>query len=581
MNNTELSHLFNRIANLMEIKGENRFKILAYQRASESITIITDDLSTMSEAELIKLPGIGQALAEKIVEFSRSGRLSFLEKLEEEVPPSLIELLDIPTLGPKKAALFWKSLGIIDLHQLEQAATQGILRNLPGVGEKSEQRILKGIQILKRSHKRYPIHEADDIALDWKNRMAKLNSVQLIEIAGSLRRRKSTIGDLDLVGAAGNHQEVMRFFTSQPEVSEILSQGDLKSSIRLEGGLQIQFWLQPKEKFGSLLQFVTGSKEHNVRLREYALKQGLSLSERGFVTKDLQEILCSEEEKVYQTLGLPFIPPEMRNDQGEIEAAANHSLPDLIKLEDIISDLHVHTDWSDGRDSMEDFADRARTKGLKLIAFTDHTKSAPTSDPKDRLSVERSMERTHAIEAFRHQSGKNLIILNGIEVDILPDGRLDFPDEILQQFDLVIASIHLEMNQPTQQLTSRLISAIRNPHVDIIGHPGGRELPQSNGRELDWPAIFNAARANQTALEVNSNPLHLDLDDIKARQAAESGVLLTLNSDAHKLGAMENLKYGIGTARRAWLTADQVINTWPVEKLLSWLKGRRSNAMVQ
>lgn len=581
MNNEDLSHLFNRIANLMEIKGENRFKILAYQRASEGIKIMTEDLSKMSEEELIKLPGIGQALAEKIVEYSQTGKLTFLEKLEEEIPPSLIELLDVPTLGPKKVALFWKSLGITNLTQLEHAAEQGKLRGLPGVGEKSEQRILMGIQTLQRSHKRYPIHEADAIALDWKSRLEKLKDVQRLEIAGSLRRRKPTIGDLDLVGAAEDHQEVMRFFTSQPEVAEIISQGDLKSSVRLENGLQIQLWLQPIEKFGSLLQFVTGSKEHNVRLREYALKQGLSLSERGFVTKDLKEILCGQEEEVYKTLGLPFIPPEMREDHGEIEAASNNALPDLIRLEEIVSDLHVHSHWSDGRASLDEMADKAKSKGLKLIAFTDHTISAPTLDPKDRLSIDRISARTQAIEKTRGKAGQHIIILNGIEVDILPDGRLDFPDEVLAQFDLVVASIHLEMNQPVEQITRRLISAIQSPYVDIIGHPSGRELPHSSGRELDWPAIFDAARENHTALEINSNPLHLDLDDVRARKAAETGVLLSMNSDAHHLDAMENLKYGIGTAQRAWLTAERVINTWPSEKLGSWLKERRSIAKVQ
>jgi len=581
MNNEDLSHLFNRIANLMEIMGENRFKILAYQRASEGIKIMTEDLSKMSEEQLIKLPGIGQALAEKIVEYSQTGKLTFLEKLEEGIPPSLIELLDVPTLGPKKAALFWKSLGITNLAQLEHAAEQGKLRSLPGVGEKSEQRILMGIQTLQRSHKRYPIHEADAIALDWKSRLEKLKGVQRLEIAGSLRRRKPTIGDLDLVGAADDHQEVMRFFTSQPEVAEIISQGDLKSSIRLENGLHIQLWLQPIEKFGSLLQFVTGSKEHNVRLREYALKQGFSLSERGFVTKDLKEILCGQEEVVYTTLGLPFIPPEMREDHGEIDAAANNALPDLIMLEEIVSDLHVHSHWSDGRASLDEMTEKAKSKGLKLIAFTDHTISAPTLDPKDRLSIDRISARSLAIEKIRGKAGQDLIILNGIEVDILPDGRLDFPDEVLAQFDLVVASIHLKMNQPVEQITRRLISAIRNPYVDIIGHPSGRELPHSSGRELDWPAIFEAARENQTALEINSNPLHLDLDDVRARKAAESGVLLALNSDAHQIDAMENLKYGIGTARRAWLTAERVINTWPTEKLGSWLKERRSIAKAQ
>lgn len=578
MSNQELSQLFGRIANLMEIKGENRFKILAYQRASDSIKTMTEDLSKLSQEELVQLPGIGEALALKIVEFSQTGKLKFLDKLEEEVPPSLIDLLNVPDVGPKKASLFWKSLGITTLEQLEEAAKSGKLRDLPGLGEKSESRILAGLQAQSHKRNRYPIHEAEAIAQDWKERISKQKGVTRLEIAGSLRRMRQTIGDLDLVGSADDHAEVMEFFTSQPEVADILSRGDLKSSVRLKSGIQIQLWLQPKEKFGSLLQFVTGSKDHNVRLREFALKRGLSLSERGFVTKDLKEILCGEEELVYTTLGLPFIPPEMREDRGEIEASAKNSLPDVINLSDIISDLHLHSRWSDGKLDLKDIAIAAAENGLKLIALTDHTISAPTSDPTHRLSIKQIPARNTSIQKIQKEMEGKLIILNGIEVDILPDGKLDFPDEVLAQFDLVIASIHLEMNQPADQITQRLLLAIRNPLVDIIGHPSGRELPDSLGAELDWEAIFRAAKENGTVLEVNSNPLHLDLDDIRARRAAEFGVLLSVNSDAHTLQAMGNLKYGVRTARRAWLTRKHVINAWKTEELIRWLKERKATA---
>jgi DNA polymerase (family 10) len=578
MSNQELSQIFGRIASLMEIKGENRFKILAYQRASDSINTMTEDLSKLSQEELVQLPGIGQALAEKIVEFSQTGKLEFLAKLEKEVPPTLIDLLNVPAVGPKKAAQFWKTLGITTLTQLEDAAKSGKLRDLPGMGEKSESRILSGLQAQQHSQNRIPIHDAEAVANEWKERISKIKGVSQLEIAGSLRRMRQTIGDLDLVGFAEDHCAVMEFFISQPEVADILSRGDLKSSIRLKSGIQIQLWLQPKEKFGSLLQFVTGSKDHNVRLREYALKRGLSLSERGFITKDLKEILCGEEELVYTTLGLPFIPPEMREDRGEIEAAAKNSLPKVISLSDIISDLHLHSNWSDGKYSLEDMANEAVKRGLKLIALTDHTISAPTSDPDDRLAIEQIPDRNSSIQKIQTRMAGKLTILNGIEVDILPDGRLDFPDEVLAQFDLVIASIHLEMNQPADQITRRLQSAIRNPWVDIIGHPSGRELPANNGIELDWELLFQSVKENGTVLEVNSNPLHLDLDDIRARRAAESGVILAVNSDAHSLQAMGNLKYGIGTARRAWLTRDHVINTWDPDKLTGWLKKRKAIA---
>lgn len=581
MSNQELSQLFGRIASLMEIKGENRFKIFSYLRASESINTMTEDLSKLSREELVQLPGIGQALAEKIVEFSQTGKLGFLAKLEEEVPPTLIDLLNVPAVGPKKAAQFWKTLGIATLTQLEDAAKTGKLRGLPGMGEKSESRILSGLQAQQHSQNRFPIHEAEAVANDWKERISMIKGVSRLEIAGSLRRMRQTIGDLDLVGSAEDHGAVMEFFTSQREVADILSRGDLKSSIRLKSGIQIQLWLQPKEKFGSLLQFVTGSKDHNIRLREFALKRGLSLSERGFVTKDLKEILCGEEELVYTTLGLPFIPPEMREDRGEIDAAAMKSLPKIISLGDIISDLHLHSNWSDGKHSLEDIANEAVKRGLKIIALTDHTISAPTSDPADRLAIDQIPNRNSSIHKIQTQMAGRLAILNGIEVDILPNGQLDFPDVVLAQFDLVIASIHSEMNQPADQITQRLLSAIRNPLVDIIGHPSGRELPISNGPELDWEILFQSAKENGTALEVNSNPHHLDLDDIRARRAAESGVVLAVNSDAHTLQAMRYLKYGVGTARRAWLTRDHVINTWKPEEMIAWLKKRKATAKVR
>lgn len=575
MSNQELSQLFGQIADLMEIKGENRFKILAYRRASDSIKEMIHDLSTLPENDLIELPGIGQALAEKIVEFSETGKLNFLSRLEEEVPPSLIDLLSVPDLGPKKASLFWKSLNISSLEEVEQAARSGKLRSLPGMGEKSEARILAGIKTLQRSNHRFPIHEAEKIADEWKQRIQKLIGVQCLEIAGSLRRLRPTIGDLDLVGCVESSQTVMDFFTSQPEVTEVLSHGSHKSSVRLNSGFTMQLWLQPKEKFGSLLQFVTGSKSHNVRLREYALKQGLSLSERGFVTRELKEILCENEEMVYATLGLQFIPPEMRQDRGEIAAAALHKLPELVTETDFVSDLHTHTKWSEGRNTIFEMAEAAFKKGLSMLAVTDHTPSAPTQNKLDTLSIDEIAAQAEEVSKVQKKMGPEMRILHGIEVDILPNGQLDFPDDVLSRFDLVVASIHLEADQSREQATHRLLAAIRNPHVDIIGHPSGRELPFTNGSEADWETIFQAASETGTALEINSNPIHLDLDDSKARRAAEMGVLIAVNSDAHSADDLGNLKYGIGTARRAWLSKENIINTWSPRKINAWLKTRR------
>jgi len=578
MSNEELSQIFTRIADLLEIKGENRFKVLAYRRASESIRSYPDDVSSLSQEELVDIPGIGQALAEKIVEYSQTGQLKFLNKLEKEVPPTLIELLEVPGIGPKRINLFWKSLGVTTLDELEEAARSGKLINLPGMGEKSTARILAGIQALRLKKKRYPIHEAETIAQEWKERISQLEGVQYIEIAGSLRRMCPTIGDIDLVGSAESSLKVMDFFVSQPEVVEVLSQGDFKSSIRLINGVEVQLWLQPKEKFGSLLQFVTGSKNHNVRLRELANKQGLSLSERGFVTNDLKEIFCEEESKVYSTLGLAFIPPELREDRGEIEAAAKNNLPNLIQREDLVCDLHLHSEWSDGKNSLREMANAAMNSGLKLIAITDHSSSAPTSREEDKLAIEDISKRTQAIRELQDEMKDKLIILNGIEVEILLDGRLDFPDKVLEAFDLVIASIHLGLDQTPEQLTKRLLSAIQNPLVDMVGHPGGKGLFASGAQELDWQHIFAAANKYNTILEINSNPLHLFLDDIHARQAARSGVLLAINSDAHTTSNISQIKYGLGIGRRAWLTPENVLNASEPNKVLEWINNRKAKS---
>lgn len=571
MSNQEIAQLFKRIASLLEINGENRFKVLAYRRAAESIQTVSEDLSKLTEKELVDLPGIGQALAEKIIEFSESGKLKFLEKLEKEVPTTLIELLAVQDLGPKKAALFWKLLGITTLGDLESAAKSGKLRQLPGMGEKSEARILAGVQALRSSKQRHPIHEAEKIAVEWKSRLLALKGIQKLEIAGSLRRMRSTIGDLDLVGSAASHEPIMDFFTSQPEVVEVLSRGDLKSSVRLDSGLDIQLWLQPREKFGSLLQFVTGSKDHNVRLREYALKQGFSLSERGFVTKDLKEILCENEEMVYSNLGLQYIPTELREDRGEISAASKNSLPNLITRDEIISDLHMHSTWSEGNNTILEMAKEAASLNLKVICITDHTPAACAHKNCETLSTDDIPKQANVIAQAQEKLGEQVMILKGVEVDILPDGSLEFPDDVLEEFDLVVASIHLSLDQPRNQITKRLLSAIRNPHVDIIGHPSGRELPFSEGADADWEEVFHAAKETGTALEINSNPIHLDLDDVKARHAAELGVLISINSDAHSVKEFGNFKYGIGTARRAWLTAENVINAWTPGKLSQWL----------
>jgi len=572
MNNTEIADIFDRIANLLEIKGEIIYKILAYRRAAESIRILNSDLSGLSEKEILDISGIGQAIAQKIQELLSTGKLDFLQKLENEVPSTLIELLKVQDLGPKKAALFWKQAGITSLAELEQAARADKLSSLPGMGVKSQAHILAGIEALKQEKKRLPIDKALTIAEKWLEKLRGLKGLKNVEISGSLRRWKPTIGDLDFVGASDEQAQVMQDFTALNGIKQILSQGNNKTSVVTEEGLNLQLWLQPPERFGSLLQFVTGSKEHNVRLREFSLKQGFSLSERGFVDQELKEKLCPKEADVYQNLGLPYIFPEMREDRGEIQSAIKNELPTLVSIDDICADLHVHTNWSDARASMEDMVQAAIKRGLKVLAITDHSNA---TNGVNGLDEKRLKEQAVEIQKLREKYSSLITLLHGIEAEILEDGSLDLAEETLSKLDIVVASLHEYLYQPRKVISARLVKAIRNPLVDIIAHPGGRELPRTNGADLNWDEVFNAARENQVALEINSNPVHMDMDEVRARSANEFGVLISIDTDSHTIHKFENLKFGVSVARRAWVDKQAVINTWPTKKIIGWLKNRK------
>jgi DNA polymerase (family 10) len=572
MTNTEIADIFDRIANLLEIKGEIIYKILAYRRAAESIRILSSDLSEFSKKEVLGISGIGPALAQKIQELLTSGKLVFLKELESEVPPTLIELLKVQDLGPKKAALFWKQAGITSLAELEQAARANKLSSLPGMGIKSQAHILSGIEVLKQEKKRLPIDKVLTIAEKWLEKIQRLEGLKNVEISGSLRRWKPTIGDLDFVGASDNSTQVMQGFIALNGIKQILSQGNNKTSIVTEEGLNLQLWLQPPERFGSLLQFVTGSKEHNVRLREFSFKKGLSLSERGFVDQDLKETLCPEETDVYQNLGLSYIFPEMREDRGEIQAAIKNELPTLISIKDIRADLHVHTDWTDARASMEDMVQAAIKRGLKVLAITDHSIA---TNGVNGLNEIRLKEQAVEFQKLQEKYSNDITLLHGIEAEILEDGSLDLSEESLSKLDIVVASLHEFLYQPRKVITTRLVKAICNPKVDIIAHPGGRELPRTHGADLNWDEVFNAARENQVALEINCNPVHLDMDEVHTRGASESGVLISIDTDSHAMHKFENLKYGLSIARRAWVNKQSVINTWSTEKIVDWLKKRK------
>jgi DNA polymerase (family 10) len=573
MNNRELADTFTLIGDLLEIKGEIIYKTLAYRKAAENLTGLGREASEYwKEGKLEDIPGVGKAIAEKIDELLRTGQLEFLEKLKAEVPEGLAGWLKVPGLGPKKVAMIWKELGIATLPELELAAKEGKLRGLPGMGEKSEVQILAGLESLSRRSTRIPIGRAFPLAEEIVAALKKIQGVVDAQPAGSLRRMRSTVGDLDILVAAKDSAPVMEAFTKLPGVNRVLGKGETKSSIEFHDGVRAQVWVHPPERFGTALQYATGSKDHSVRLREMALAKGLSLSEKALARTDGSgEILCATEEEVYKVLGLPWIPPELREDRGEIQAAKAHKLPELIEVKDVHADLQTHSTWSDGKLSMLEMARAAARRGMKVIAFTDHSVSLGVTGG---LSMERHADQQKEIEKAQKEVGDSIRILHASEVEIKADGKLDYPDEFLATLDLVLASLHTSLRQPREKVTERVINAIRNPHVDIIGHPTGRLIPDREGADLDMEAVFAAAKESGVALEINASPFRLDLDDAHARRAKDLGIPLSINTDSHSEADFDMLPYGVAIARRAWVEKDDVINTWPAEKLLAWLKKR-------
>ncbi len=573
MNNRELADTFTLIANLLEIKGEVIYVTLAYRKAAENLTTLPRDANEYwKEGKLKEIPGVGKAIAEKMDELLRTGKLEFLEKLKEEVPPGLADWLPVPGLGPKKVALIWKELGITTLAELADAAKAGKLRTLAGMGEKSETQILAGIESLSRRSGRIPLGRAYPLAQQIIATLKQVPGVSAAEPAGSLRRMRSTVGDLDILVAARESGPVMAAFTTLPGVVRVHGKGETKASIEFGDGVRAQLWVHLPEKFGTALQYATGSKDHNVQLRQLALEKGLSLSEHSLSKIDGSgEILCATEEEVYAALGLPWIPPELREDHGEVQAAKAGKLPKLIELADLRADLHMHSTWSDGKLSMLEMAQAAIRRGMKVIAFADHSVSLGVARG---LSIEDHSRQQTEMDGVRQQLGDQILVLHSSEVEIKADGTLDYPDEFLASLDSVVASLHASLRQPREKVTERLINTIRNPNVDIIGHPTGRLIPDREGADLDMDAVLAAAAESGVALEINASPYRLDLEDMYARRAKEMGIPISINTDSHSEEDMDVRFYGVAIARRAWLTAEDVINTWSTERLLTWLKGR-------
>ena len=573
MNNAEVAKVFEDIADLLQIKGEKVFKVIAYRRGAEAIRTQGRDINAIwQEGALEDIPGVGKAIAEKTDELLRTGELQYYENLKEEIPIGLLDVLKVGDVGPKKAARFWAELDITSVEELEVAAKKGELQKLSGMGAKSEARILESIEALKRRQTgRMSIGVALPIAEQLLGELRRHPKVKAAEAAGSLRRVRETVGDLDLLVSTDHPDEVMQTFVKLPIVGRVRSKGEVKTSVELIDGVRVQVWTHPSKRFGTALQYATGSKDHNVRLRELALSMGLSLSDQAFKLEDGGEITVAHEEDVYQKLGLPWIAPEMREDRGEIQAAQNGDLPELIENKDLKGELHAHSTWSDGKNSIEEMVQAANREKRKYLAITDHSQSLGIANG---LTVKRVEQQRKEIAKIRKGLDKNFVLLHGTEMEVLADGTLDFPDDVLAMFDIVIASVHTSLRQPREQVTQRMLNAIQNPHVDIIAHPSGRLIGRREPADLDMDRILEAALEHGTILEINSNPERLDLNDIYARRAAEMGILLTINTDAHRPEHLAFRKLGVGVARRAWITKKQVVNCWTATRMQKWLKAR-------
>ena len=570
-----LANLFDRIAILLEIKGENPFKVNAYRRAAENLRRETRDIVELyKEGKLTEIPGVGKAIAQKITEILENGKLEFYDKLTAEIPERLLSLYEVPEMGPKRIKLVWEKLGIDSVEKLEKAALEGTLRSLPGFGPKIESKILEGIIALKerRLVSRYPLGEGWDLSRIIVNRLGEFEGVVFVSPAGSLRRMKETIGDLDILVAAEKDatNKIIKAFTDLEIVEEVLLSGPTKTSIRFKGGLQGDLRIVEPSRWGTALQYFTGSQQHNISLREIALKKNLSLSEYALTDKiNNKEILCSSEEEVYEKLGMSWIPPEIREGTIEINLALEGKLPRLVEVGDIEGDLQMHSTWSDGKRSIKEMAEKAYALGRSYILITDHSQGLGIAGG---LSIGRLMDQWHEIDELNEIFEGKLVILKGAEVEVRTDGTLDYPDEVLERLDVVVAALHSNLRQDRGQLTERYIKAISHPLVHILAHPSGRLFGVREEANADWERIFKAAASSGTLLEINAHPSRLDLSEKKIRQAFNLGCKFVISTDAHDIHEQEYMFFGVAQARRAWLKRSDVANAQPLKSFLEQIK---------
>lgn len=573
LSNTQIADIFEQVADLLEFKAANPFRIRAYRNAARTIGSLTQPLheSVAAGADLTEIEGIGEDLARKIVELITTGELEMLKELQSEVPPSVMQLLRIPGVGPKKAAVLFHELGIKNLEALKQACEAGRVKGLKGFGAKTEQSILQGIAIANQANQRMFWADADVIAQALRAHLEQCESIEKLEFAGSYRRGKDTIGDLDVLVVSTNVEDVMDCFGAFPGIQQVIGRGETKMSVRLESGLQIDLRVVPAESFGAALQYFTGSKEHNVVLRGMAKQAGLKVNEYGVfrLHGDREEYVAGASEKeVYAALKLPVFPPELRESRHEFELAKANALPQLIELHDIRGDLHMHTTATDGTASIEQMVEAAKERGLSYIAITDHSQRVSMARG---LSAERVLAQWKTIDRLREDLDQSFTLLKGIECDILEKGGMDLPDDVLAEADWVLASVHYGQRQSRAEITDRILGAIENPHVTAIAHPTGRLLNQRDPYEVDLEAVFKAAKKHHKFLELNANPHRLDLHDLHCAMAKEYGILIVISTDAHSLSGLDVMRYGILQARRGGLEPADVLNTRPwkeVHKLI-------------
>jgi len=571
MKNHEVAELLRNIAQLLEIKGELVFKIRAYEKAALVIDNLDEDIKEVwKQGKLDDIPGVGEALTKKIGEFLETGKLDYYEKLKKDVPVDMEELGKVPGLGPKTILKLYKQLNVKNIKELEKAAKQRKIQNIGGLGPTVEENILKSVEFAKTSGKRFLLGAALDIAEEVKGRLKKLNFVNKVEVAGSLRRRKETIGDIDLLVTTKNPAKVINFFIEMDDVEQVLAQGPTKSSVRLREGIQADLRVLPEKIYGAALLYFTGSKQHNIILRKIAIKKRMKLSEYGVFDKKTNKLLAGKtEEDCYKKLGLRYIEPEIREDEGEIEAAMKNKLPELIGYNDLKGDLQMHTKWSDGNNTIMEMALAAKKLGHEYICITDHV--GETFKIANSLDEKRVKKQRKEIDEINKKL-KNIIMLQGGEVNIRDNGDLDLKNNVLKELDVVLASIHSGFKNPKEKMTKRIIKAMENEHVDIIAHPFGRLINQRPAIEMDFDEVLEKAKETKTVLEINAYPERMDLKDTNVRAAVKHGVKLSIGTDSHDDDQLRNYKLGVAVARRGWAEKKDIINTYSIQDMVRFLK---------